>query len=169
MSRYRVECPFCIVAMRERMEYTCSYPVDLLAVRNIGPTIASKAIGTIAFGLPAPAHKKLTESRQRPEGDNKEQSLYRKTKTAPTRLESRGGFYFCSLVASLAYMALKSCAIFWWMFWQSIHLRHSAVHVTIPFVIGIVLVHILQEVPLRRRCIALVNDTIKLVTHTTVG
>lgn len=92
MSRYRVECPFCIVAMRDRMEYTCSHPVDLLAVRNIGPTIASKAIGTIAFGLPAHAHKKLTESRQRPDGDNKEKSIYRKTKTAPTRLESRGGF-----------------------------------------------------------------------------
>lgn len=83
MSRYRVECPFCIVAMRDRMEYTCSHPVDLLAVRNIGPTIVSRAIGTIAFGLPAPAHKKLTEGHQRPEGDNKEQSLCRKTKNRP--------------------------------------------------------------------------------------
>ena len=54
------------------MEYTYSHPVDLLVVRNIGPTIASRAIGTIAFGLPTPAHKKFTESRQRPESGNKE-------------------------------------------------------------------------------------------------
>lgn len=86
MSRYRVECPFCkedyVVSgtlpffcahcgrpaeeyeltslaerSKEQMEYTYSHPVDLLVVRNIGPTIASRTIGTIAFGLPAPAHK----------------------------------------------------------------------------------------------------------------
>lgn len=59
-----------IVAKRDRMGYKYYHPTDLLAVRNVGPITASKAIGTIAFGLPTPTNEKLTEGYQRPESHN---------------------------------------------------------------------------------------------------